>query len=99
MVRLAKVVRSSDPKKKFTAIFDDGTRVHFGGRGYGDYILHTKRSGRDFAKAKRAAYIARHSKGGENWKNAKSPGALSRWILWEYPTLEKAVRLYNSHFR
>lgn len=38
----------------------------------------------DFGKQKRSAYIARHSKMGEDWGKSgfTTPGFLSRWVLW-----------------
>ena len=38
----------------------------------------------DFGRKKRMAYIARHSKMGEDWTKSGmlTPGFLSRWILW-----------------
>ena len=61
--------------KRYTAIFKDGKTVHFGQRGGSTYIDHGN-------KEKRAAYIARHSKNGENWGDPRSAGALSRFLLW-----------------
>jgi len=62
-------------EKRYTATFKDGKIVHFGQRGGSTYIDHSD-------KEKRAAYIARHSKNGENWSNPKTAGALSRFLLW-----------------
>ena len=62
-------------EKRYTATFKDGKIVHFGQRGGSTYIDHND-------KDKRAAYIARHSKNGENWSNPKTAGALSRYLLW-----------------
>ncbi len=62
-------------EKRYTATFKDGKIVHFGQRGGSTYIDHKD-------KEKRAAYIARHSKNGENWNNPKTAGALSRYLLW-----------------
>ena len=62
-------------EKRYTATFKDGKIVHFGQRGGSTYIDHSD-------KDKRAAYIARHSKNGENWRNPKTAGALSRFLLW-----------------
>ena len=64
-------------EKRYTATFKDGKIVHFGQKNpkYGTYIDHSD-------KDKRAAYIARHSKNGENWSNPKTAGALSRYLLW-----------------
>ena len=62
-------------EKRYTATFKDGKIVHFGQRGGSTYIDHKD-------KDKRAAYIARHSKNGEDWSNPKTAGALSRYLLW-----------------
>ena len=95
---LKRVIPSTHPRKKYTAIFDDGARVHFGGKGCGDFILYVKSHGPVIAHKKRLAYLKRHAAGGENWSNPRTAGALSRWLLWEYPNLTTAVRMYNSHF-
>lgn len=93
------ITRSNRKGKKYTATFKDGTRVHFGGKGCKDYIQYSKQSPA-LAKAKRAMYIKRHlASQAENWNNPKSPGALSRWILWEKPTLEEAIKSFSRRFR
>lgn len=94
-----KIVPSWLPKKKLAALFDDGTVVHFGGKGCGDYTIYWKLDPA-LARRKRHAYISRHAaSGSENWMNPKSPGALSRWILWEKPTVSSAIRAYKKMFR
>lgn len=96
--RLRKVVSSTAKHKKYTAHFDDGSIVHFGGRGCMDFTLYWKRFGKDIALQKRRAYIARHTVN-EPWTNPKSPGTLSRIILWEYPTVKEAVAKYHATLR
>lgn len=85
------------PRKKWIAVFSDGSRVHFGGRGCMDYTLYYARDGKDFANKKRRAYIKRH-RVNESWKDPKKPGTLSRYILWEHPTIKKAVEMYKKRF-
>jgi hypothetical protein len=65
---------ATDGKHKWVAVFDDGTRVPFGAKGYQDYTQHGD-------KLRRANYLARH-RTSETWTNPKTAGALSRWILW-----------------
>ena len=78
-------------KKRYTAVFADGTRTHFGLAGGSTYIDH-----RD--KGKRAAYVARH-RPGEDWSDPKSAGALSRYLLWgESTSLAANVRTYRKTF-
>lgn len=91
-----RVIRSKHPKKKYTAIFPDGKRVHFGGKGCGDFTTYYATHGEEYARKKRAGYIARHSQGRERWSDVYTAGALSRWILWEYPTLQEAVTAYKN---
>lgn len=92
---LQKIGRSRIRGKKYTAYFDDGTRVHFGGAGCMDFIRYWRRDGPSVALAKRKAYITRH-RVNESWIDPKAPGTLSRIILWEYPTLEEAISKYDA---
>ena len=79
-------------EKRYTATFKDGKIVHFGQRGGSTYIDHKD-------KDKRAAYIARHSKNGEDWNNPKTAGALSRFLLWGGSTsLRTNVASYKRKF-
>ena len=84
--------RSSRKGKKFVA-FDGSKRVHFGAEGYEDYTTHR-------APARRKRYIDRHR--GEDWtrEGVMTPGWLSRYILWEKPSLREAVanasRMYKD---
>lgn len=94
---LLAVVPSTARSKKYTAIFDDGTRVHFGGAGCMDYTLYYARDPA-LARRKRQEYIKRHGSGRENWRNPKSAGALSRFLLWESPTVREAVEKYDAFF-
>ena len=90
-------IRESDRKgKKLVATFSDGKKVHFGGRGCGDFIAYSAES-RALGDAKRRAYIARHSKSpGESWSNLRSAGALSRYVLWEKRTLPASIAYYKT---
>ena len=71
---------------KFTAVFPDGTKVHFGRQGYSDYTKH-----KDPLRMER--YLTRH-RSRENWtrSGAKTAGFWSRWILWSSPSLLGARR-------
>jgi len=91
-----KIQKSSRPSKKLMAIFDDGSRVHFGAAGYGDYTVYWKRDPA-LAKRKRAQYLARHG-ATESWTNPRTPATLARYILWEKPTISEAVRAYKKRF-
>jgi hypothetical protein len=85
-----KLVKSTDGIHKWVAEFDDGTQTRFGAAGMDDYTI-TK------DEKRRTLYLIRHAKN-ENWRDPKSAGALSRWILWNLPTIEASLRDYRRRF-
>ncbi len=44
------------------------------------------------------AYIARHSKMGEDWNKFDTRGAWSRWLLWNLPTKEASYNDIKKRF-
>ena len=82
--------KANDGKHKYVAVFDDGTHTSFGALGYEDYTQHGD-------KKRKQLYLNRHRKN-EDWSNPKTAGALSRWILWNKPTLEESINNYIKKF-
>lgn len=74
MVKLLKVVPSTNFTKKYDAHFDDGSKTSFGASGYEDYTQHHNKERRD-------AYRSRHRKDLETG-DATRAGFLSYYILW-----------------
>jgi hypothetical protein len=95
------ITQSDSKDKKLMAVFtfDDGKTktTHFGASGYMDYILYNKRDGRVLANDKKRNYLARH-KVNEDWDDYTSAGSLSRWILWNKPTLKASINDYKKRF-
>ena len=89
-LKLVKIVKSPRAEKKFMAVFSDGSKTHFGAAGMSDYTKH-----KDSKRKER--YMNRHKKR-ENWNNPKSPGALSRWVLWNKPSLKESISSYKRKF-
>ena len=85
-----KLTPSTDGIHKYVAEFDDGTHTRFGAVGMDDYT-------KTHDTEQRLRYLIRHRKN-ENWNNPKSAGALSRWILWNLPTIEASLRDYKKRF-
>ena len=86
---------STNPKKKYTAIFYDETgkkvkTTHFGSAGMSDFTKNKD-------PERKKAYLSRHS-ARENWNDKFSAGALSRWILWNKETFRESVKNYKSRF-
>ena len=93
-VRLVKLERSRRAGKKYDAIFEmpngRSKRVSFGATGYQDFTIHHD-------KARRARYIQRHSRR-EAFTDPTKPGTLSRYILWEGPTVSGSLKAYKRRF-
>ena len=93
-MRLKTLRRSHKREKKWDAVFvkDGRTKiVPFGQRGYSDYTKH-----RD--KTRRQRYIDRHSGMRENWKDPATPGALSRYVLWNKKTVRASLADFRKRF-
>jgi len=93
-LRLKTLRKSRTKGKKWDAVFDkDGKErvVPFGAVGYSDYTKH-----KDVTR--RARYIKRHTGKGERWGKPDTPGSLSRWILWNKPSLSASVADFKKKF-
>jgi hypothetical protein len=87
---------STQKDKKLMAIFydDDGKKkktTHFGAKGMSDFTIHKD-------KERKQRYLDRHRKR-ENWNSFMTAGALSRWILWNKPTLKASIADYKKRFK
>jgi hypothetical protein len=49
-------------------------------------------------EARKERYLNRHRKN-EHWDKPDTPGALSRYILWNKKTLKASVRDYKKRFK
>ena len=85
---------STKAEKKYMAIFyENGKKkktTHFGAAGMSDYTKHKN-------KTRKRRYMTRHRKR-ENWNNYMSAGSLSRYILWNKPTLKASIADYKKKF-
>jgi len=88
--KLVKIVRSPRAEKKLRAYFSDGTHTDFGASGYSDFTKHKNPDRRD-------RYDNRH-KSREKWSSPKTAGALSKWILWNKPSLKSSISDYKRRF-
>jgi len=87
--------KATDDKHKYEAIFlntktDNKKTVKFGAKGYEDFTTHGD-------EKRKERYIKRHEKR-EDWNNPLSPGALSRWILWNKETIKDSLIDYLKRF-
>lgn len=98
-MKLLEIVHSTNKGKKYTAIFDiDGKKkkVSFGAAGMKDYIEYSKEDP-TLAQHRRSLYLMRH-RTTESWNDPTTPGALSRWLLWEKPTFHAALINFTKKF-
>ena len=85
------ITPSTRKDKKFMAIIDDKKTIHFGQAGASDMTQHKN-------EERKNRYILRHQKN-EQWDDINTAGFWSRFILWEKPTLNEAVKNINNKFR
>ncbi len=93
MLKLKTIKKASDKIHKYVATFTDDDRtysVKFGRQGYSDFTIHKD-------EQRKQRYLDRH-RSNENWKKPDTAGALSRWILWNLPTLKESIQDYKTRF-
>ena len=99
-MKLLDIVPANDGIHKYKAIFlqDSGRKktTKFGAKGYKDFIEYNKTGG-GFAAKHKELYLARH-KTTESWNNPITAGSLSRWILWNKPTLQESEKDFRQRF-
>jgi superfamily I DNA and/or RNA helicase len=89
---------STNPLKKLMAIFYNKDKVkiktiHFGQKGALDYTTHDPK----IRDERKRLYDIRH-KDNENWNDAMSAGALSKFVLWFKPNIDDSIKSYMSKF-
>jgi len=88
---MVKFYEANNGINKYVAVFDNPPQhVYFGALGYEDFTQHNN-------PKRKKLYLARH-KSREDWNNPRTPGALSRWILWNKPTLVESIADYIRKF-
>ncbi len=86
---------STTKAKKLMAVFYDEKKkkiktTHFGQKGFSDFTIHKD-------KSRKEKYLTRH-RARENWDDYMTAGSLSRWILWNKPTLNGSITDYKKRF-
>ena len=84
------ISKSTRAGKKYQAV-SNGKTIVFGDSKYEDFTQHGDPKRRD-------NYLSRH--GSEDWSrsNIMSPAFMSRWLLWEKPSITAAVANLNRKF-
>ncbi len=87
---------STRKEKKLMAVFYDKDKkkiktTHFGQKTFTDFTINKSND-------KKQAYLKRHEKR-ENWNDFMTAGSLSRWILWNKPTLQSSINDYKRRFK
>lgn len=93
-LELLKIEKAKDGVHKYVAYFNvDGKEKHtlFGAVGYTDFTIHKDYDHRDL-------YIQRHKKD-LNTKDMTRAGALSMYVLWNYPSFNASVKDYKRRIK
>ncbi len=97
---LTSITRSPKKDKKLRATFCKKGRikhVDFGYPAMQNYGGSARYGERHVSKERKRRYISRH-RSRENWKDPTSRGSLSRYILWETPSLRENIRRFKRRF-
>lgn len=94
-IKFVSFKKSNRKDKRMSATFYDKDKqyvamIHFGLKGGETFIDHND-------ETKKENYLKRHVVR-ENWMNPLTPGALSRWILWNNETLDNSINDYTKRF-
>lgn len=96
------IKNSTRPTKKLMAIFfKDGKKIkttHFGSAANKDFTIYSKEDGKKIANERKSLYYARHSKR-EDWNKFQTAGSLSKYLLWNKPTLKASIADYVKKFK
>ena len=104
--KLLRITKSSNPSKKYDAIFIiDGKekKVSFGASGYRDYTEVSNKNSKFYLpkildrNVVRDSYRRRHKKDLET-KDPMRPGYLSYYLLWNKKTLASSIKDYKKKF-
>jgi hypothetical protein len=88
------ITKSTRKNKKYDLLDSDKKYLlSFGDNRYQDYTIHKNQT-------RQANYLSRHGKANENWNKSGiyTSGFMSRWLLWNKPTLETSIRDVNKRF-
>lgn len=83
---------STRADKKFMVITPSGHTIHFGAKGYDDFLTHHDEN-------RKERYIARHQKN-EKWDfdGIETAGFWSRWLLWNNLTIQQSITDIDRRF-
>lgn len=100
--KLVKIVSSTKPGKKLMAVFKNTKTgrektTHFGAAGMMDYTKWYKKEGPEKANSRKSSYLARHG-ANQSWSDPTKAGTLSRFILWNKPTISASISDYKKRF-
>ena len=82
---------SKKADKKYDAVIDGKKAISFGSSQHSDFTKH-----KDPERKQR--YLDRH-KARENWNDPTTAGALSKFVLWNKPTISASVKDMNKKFK
>ncbi len=95
------ILPSTRKDKKLMAKFYKDNKLikttHFGAKNYKDFTIYSK-GNKKIAEEKKASYLKRHVVR-ENWSDYTSAGSLSRYILWNRPTVAQSIGVYLKTFK
>lgn len=100
-LKLLSIKRSPKKDKKLRASFCKNGKIRhvdFGYPAMQNYGGSSRYGERHLSRERKRRYIQRH-KARENWNDPMSRGSLSRYILWETPSLRENIKKFKRKFK
>ena len=88
-MKLISIKKSTNPDKKWMAVFEPQRTVHFGATGYKDYTLGA-------TDEQRRLYRQRHEKDLKG--DPATAGYLSYYVLWSKRSMKTSIADYKKKF-
>ena len=90
---IIEISKSNKSDKKLKAVINDNKTIHFGSSSHSDFTKHND-------PKRKELYINRH-KERENWTKSgvDTAGYLSRFVLWNKPSIEASIVDLNKKYK
>lgn len=86
------IFQSSRPSKKFMAVINNDTVIHFGQHGASDYTVHKDKERKERFLKRMATHIK------NNGNNYYAPIFWSTHLLWNKPTLKESIKWIEKNY-
>ena len=93
--KFVQLLKASNGKNKYTAVFYDAMRKRIKTTSFGDINYQSYPDHQDLQRKQN--YLSRHAN--EDWTDPQKAGTLSKFLLWNRTTLSASYKDYRQRFK